>query len=301
MTTSRPTYKQPAVASKGMVTSNHPLASLAGNEVLMRGGNAVDAAIATMFALTVVEPMMVTIFGAGFVNIRWANGECATIDNYATVPGAATPDMFRPVPGTLDHLVEGDENAVGHRSVAVGGTLLGWATAIEKYGRLSLAEVIRPAVRFAREGFQATPYLCSIIESQADDIRRFPDTEKVFMPRGGVPEPGDTIVRTEYADTLDAIGREGPGYLYGGPLGQAIADDMAGERRAHHHGRHPRLPYLRAAAGSRRCTAATRSSQWRRPPPEAPTSSRCSRSSRASTSPAWASAPPMRSTSPPRR
>ena len=84
------TVKQPAIASRGMVTSNHPLASLAGVEMLTRGGNAVDAAIATMFALTVVEPMMVTIFGAGFVNIRLADGTSTVIDNYVTVPAAAT-------------------------------------------------------------------------------------------------------------------------------------------------------------------------------------------------------------------
>ena len=131
------TIKQPATASRGMVTSNHPLASLAGTEMLVKGGNAVDAAIATMFALTVVEPMMVTIFGAGFVNIRLADGTTTVIDNYVTVPGSATPDMFEPIPGRIDHKVKGELNEVGHLSVATGGTLLGWATAIEKYGRLA--------------------------------------------------------------------------------------------------------------------------------------------------------------------
>ncbi len=223
----RITLKQPATASRGMVTSNHPLASLAGTETLVRGGNAVDAAIATMFALTVVEPMMVTIFGAGFVNVRWANGECATVDNYAVIPSAAAPDMFRPVPGTLEHEVEGGENEVGHRSVAVGGTLKGWAHAVERFGKMPLSEVVAPAVRYARDGFAATPYLCSIIQQEVERIRRFPETAKVFLPGGEVPKPGDTIRRPEYAETLETVGREGPGYLYDGPLGRAIADDMA--------------------------------------------------------------------------
>ena len=222
-----PTVKQPATASRGMVTSNHPLASLAGTETLIRGGNAVDAAIATMFALTVVEPMMVTIFGAGFVNIRLAGAEPVTIDNYAVTPSAARPDMFRAVPGSLDHEVEGGENAAGHLSVAVGGTLKGWAHAVERYGRLPLAEVVAPAVRFAREGFRATPYLCSFIEKDLDFIRRYPETAKVFLRDGEVPPVGEVISRPEYADTLETIGRQGPGYLYGGPLGRAIADDMA--------------------------------------------------------------------------
>src|SRR5690606_41643014 len=90
------TRKQPAYATQGMVTSNHPLASLAGNEMLVRGGNAIDAAIATMFALSVVEPMMVTIFGAGFINSRLADGTLTAIHNYAPVPAAAHASMSTP-------------------------------------------------------------------------------------------------------------------------------------------------------------------------------------------------------------
>ena len=221
------TIKQPAVASKGMVTSNHPLASLAGTEMLVRGGNAVDAAIATMFALTVVEPMMVTIFGAGFVNIRLANGTATVIDNYVTVPGRATPDMFEPIPDRIDHKVRDGLNEVGHRAVATGGTLLGWATAIRKFGRLPLGTVMQPAIRFARDGFRVSPYLRAITQMEEANIRRFPETAKVFLPGGRVPNVGDTIVRTDYANTLSAIAEHGPDYLYHGPLGKAIADDMA--------------------------------------------------------------------------
>ncbi len=222
-----PTLKQPAVASKGMVTANHPMASLAGTEILVAGGNAVDAAIATMFALTVVEPMMVTIFGAGFVNIRMADGTAVVIDNYATVPQAATPDLFDPIPPAHNHEVVDDVNAVGHRAVAVGGTLLGWATAVEKYGRLPLADVMAPAIRFARNGFRVSPYLNNIITLELDSMRRYPDTAKVFLKDNDPPGVGATIVREEYADTLETIAKEGAAYLYHGPLGRAIADDMA--------------------------------------------------------------------------
>ncbi len=222
-----PTVKRSAIASNGMVTSNHPLASLAGNEILMRGGNAVDAAIATMFALSVVEPMMVTIFGAGFVNIRLANGDCTVIDNYVTVPGAATADMFEPRPGALGHEVVGEKNETGHLAVATGGTLLGWATAINKYGTMSLAEVVEPAVRFARNGFPVSAYMRNITAMNEQSIRRFPATTEVFLPGGKLPNLGDRIVRTDYANTLEAVGRLGPDYLYHGPLGRAIADDMA--------------------------------------------------------------------------
>ncbi|MEX2315495.1 MAG: gamma-glutamyltransferase, partial [Thermomicrobiales bacterium] len=147
--TSRPTFKEDVTASKGMVTSNHPLASLAGTEMLVMGGNAIDAAIATMIALSVVEPMMTSVFGAGFINIRLADGTCTTIDNYATVPGMAREDMFEPIPDNLENDVVGDLNVTGYQAVATPGTLLGWATAVEQYGRLSLYDVIQPAMRFA--------------------------------------------------------------------------------------------------------------------------------------------------------
>ena len=221
------TVKQPAFGSKGMVTSNQSLASLAGTEMLASGGNAVDAAIATMFALTVVEPMMVTIFGAGFVNIRLADGTAVVIDNYATVPAAATPDLFDPIPGSTEQEVTGDLNATGHLSVATGGTLKGWALAVEKYGRLPLAEVVAPAVRFARNGFAVSPYLHRFLAEHRPRLGRYPDSAKVFLPGGAVPAVGDRIRRPEYADTLETIGREGAGYLYDGPLGKAIAEDMA--------------------------------------------------------------------------
>jgi gamma-glutamyltranspeptidase/glutathione hydrolase len=180
-----------------------------------------------MFALTVVEPMMVTIFGAGFVNIRWADGTCMTIDNYVTIPAAARPDMYEPIPGSIDHGVIDRLNEVGHLSVATGGTLLGWCTAIEKYGRLPLRDVMAPAIRFARHGFATSAYMRLIVQMNEEDMRRYPDTARVFLPGGSAPEVGDIITRPEYADTLAAIAEAGPDYLYHGPLGRAIADDMA--------------------------------------------------------------------------
>lgn len=223
----RATYKQPAIAAKGMVTSNHPLASLAGNEILIAGGNAVDAAIATMFALSVVEPMMTTIFGAGFINIRLADGTCTTFDNYATIPTGAKPDMFTPIPGNLDNDVEGELNSTGYLAVATGGSLLGWATVVERFGRLALDQIVAPAVRYARNGFHVSPYLHEIIKMQQKNLARYPASAEVFLPSGAPPEPGDLLVRSDYANTLERVGREGASYLYDGPLGEAIAADMA--------------------------------------------------------------------------
>lgn len=223
----RASFKQEAVAGQGMVTSNHPLASLAGTEMLMSGGNAVDAAISTMFALSVVEPMMTTIFGAGFINIRLADGTVTTIDNYATVPQNAREDMFEPIPGSLENDVEGELNNTGYLAVATGGTLLGWATAIEKYGNLTLEQVVAPAVRYARTGFRVSPYLRAMIVQCESELAQFQASAEVFLPNGNPPAIGDTIRRADYADTLEQVGKHGPDYLYRGPLGKAIVEDMA--------------------------------------------------------------------------
>jgi gamma-glutamyltranspeptidase/glutathione hydrolase len=221
------TIKQEATASKGMVTSNHPLASLAGTEMLVMGGNAIDAAVATMFVLSVVEPMMTSIFGAGFLNIRLADGTCTTIDNYATVPGGARADMFDPIPDNLENDVAGALNTTGYLAVATPGTLLGWATAVEQYGRLSLAEVLQPAIRYARHGFRVSPYLNMIIDMERENLGRFPASADVFLPGGSVAPVDSTLIRRDYADTLEAIASKGPDYLYRGELGRVVAEDMA--------------------------------------------------------------------------
>ncbi len=210
-----------------MVTSNHPLASLAGTEMLVMGGNAIDAAIATMFALSVVEPMMTSIFGAGFINIRLADGTCTTIDNYATVPSGARADLFEPIPNNIENDVVGEHNKTGYLAVATPGTLLGWATAVERYGRLSLRQVLQPAIRFAREGFRVSEYLASIIEMERGNLGQFPASAEVFLPGGQVPDVNGQITRLDYAHTLEVIANDGPDYLYRGDLGRVVADDMA--------------------------------------------------------------------------
>jgi gamma-glutamyltranspeptidase / glutathione hydrolase len=220
------TRKHEASGSKGMVTANHPLGALAGVETLMAGGNAVDAAIATMFALSVVEPMMTSIFGAGFINIRLADGTCTTIDNYATVPAAARADMFEAIPGNLDLDVVGDLNGTGYLAAATSGMLLGAATAVSRYGRLPLSEVLAPAIRHARRGFRVSPYLQQIIVREQENLARFPASAAVFLPGGAPPGVDSTIVRGDYADTLQAIAEQGPDVLYRGEIGRLLADDM---------------------------------------------------------------------------
>jgi gamma-glutamyltranspeptidase/glutathione hydrolase len=211
-----------------MVVTNHPLGSAAGAEMLAAGGNAVDAAIGALFALTVVEPMMVGIFGAGMTHLRLADGRHLVIDNYTTAPAASRPDMFRPVSDTWpDYLrAEGDVNIIGLLSTGVPGTLKGWSEAITRFGRLDLETVIQPAIRHAERGFRATPYLVEAVKETAPELARFPETARTFLPGGAPIKAGDLITMAEYAATLRLIAAKGPGVLYGGDLGATVADYM---------------------------------------------------------------------------
>ena len=220
------TEKRPATASRGMVVTNHPLGSAAGAEMLAVGGNAVDAAIGALFALTVVEPMMVGIFGAGMTHLRLADGRHLVIDNYTTAPAASRPDMFTPVSDTWpDYLrAEGDVNLVGVLSAGVPGTLKGWAEVVARFGCLDLETVMQPAIRHAERGFRATPYLVEAVKTTAPDLARFPETARTFLPGGAPIKAGDLVTMPDYAATLRHIAAKGAGVLYGGDLGATVAE-----------------------------------------------------------------------------
>jgi gamma-glutamyltranspeptidase/glutathione hydrolase len=223
------TEKRPATGSRGMVVTNHPLASAAGAEMLAAGGNAVDAAMTALFALTIVEPMMVGLIGGGMSHIRDADGTHVVIDGLSTVPAAGRPDMFTPIsqdwPAALETI--GRANAVGPLSVAVPGNLLAWCEALRRFGRLGLEEVMQPAIRLARRGFPATPYLCECIAEAAPDMAQDAAISAIFLP-GGVPlKPGARVVQAAAAETLSTIAKQGPSALHGGLIGDAIAADIA--------------------------------------------------------------------------
>jgi len=217
--------KKPATGSRGMVVTNHPLASAAGAEMLLAGGNAIDAAIASLFALTVVEPMMVGVLGGGVAHVRLADGRHVVLDGLSTAPGAARPDMYETVSDELPNYREtkGRKNAVGPLAIAVPGALLGWCTALERFGSFPLADVMAPAIRLAGRGFVATPYLQDCTTDTAADIARDPGLARLFLPDGAPIRAGARLVQGEYADSLREIARSGPSALYTGPLGAALA------------------------------------------------------------------------------
>src|ERR1700760_2029793 len=174
--------KKPAHGSRGMVVSNHPLASAAGAEMLAAGGNAIDAAIATLFTLTVVEPMMVGIIGGGMAHIRLADGSHRFIDGQSAVPLAVKPDTYTSKPGSAHDVFDtvGDENLNGAKAVATPGSLKAWCETLRRFGTMSLPDVMQPAIKHAARGYAATPYLHECITDSATAMRKDPAIAEIY-------------------------------------------------------------------------------------------------------------------------
>ena len=223
------TEKQPALGRRGMVITYHPLASAAGAEMLAAGGNAVDAAIAAFFTLTVVEPMMVGILGGGMAHIRLADGTHTIIDNQSTAPAATGPTTYTPdpdaMPGTMDTI--GRKNAVGPTAAANPGNLKGWCEALDRFGTFSLADVMEPAIRHARRCFRVTRYLHECVSDCATDMARDPEIASLYLPDGAPIPPGTRLITSDYAATLRDIAANGPDHLYTGSLGDHYVSHMA--------------------------------------------------------------------------
>src|ERR1700736_1918522 len=220
--------KRPASGSRGMVVSNHPLASAAGAEMLAAGGNAIDAAIATLFTLTVVEPMMVGIIGRGMAHIRLADGSHRFIDGQSAVPLQVRPDTYRSKPGSAHDVFDtvDDENLVGPKAVATPGSLKAWCETLRRFGTMSLADVMQPAIKHASRGFAATPYLHECIADGAAEMLKDKPISAIYLPDGVPLKAGERVVQAEYAETLTTIAQHGEKALYHGPLGDILVDYM---------------------------------------------------------------------------
>lgn len=220
--------KMPAVASRGMVVSNHPLASSAGAEMLAAGGNAIDAAIATLFTLTVVEPMMVGIIGGGMAHIRLADGSHRFIDGQSTVPAAVRDTTYTSKPGSAHDVFDtvGNENLNGPKAVATPGSLKAWCETLRRFGTMSLAEIMQPAIKHAARGYAVTPYLHECISESAAEMRKDTPIAAIYLPDGVPLKVGQRVVQAEYAETLRYIADHGEKALYEGPLGDILVDYM---------------------------------------------------------------------------
>jgi gamma-glutamyltranspeptidase/glutathione hydrolase len=230
--------KSPVEVPHALVTAGHPLGAAAGAETLRRGGNAVDAAVATAFAMAVVEPFMSCLAGGGSLLIHQPRrGGSVAVDFNVEAPAAAHARMYRLGRGRGSDLfpwraVEGDANVHGHRAVAVPGSIAGLSLALERYGTMELRDVVAPAVRLARRGVEVDWYLALVFATYAEELARFPEAARTYL-RGGRYPPraahlgaADRLRQPALARTLELIGKEGPAVFYRGELAEAIEAEM---------------------------------------------------------------------------
>ncbi len=226
--------KTEAMAMGGMVTAMQPLAAEAGAEMLRRGGNAIDAAVAIAFAVGVVEPFMSGIGGIAFLVYRdSATGETLCLDGSTALPAAIRPDLFELLPGDQRQgmygwrATKGDANNTGWLAPAVPGMPALIGEAHRRYGRLPWRETLAPAIQLATAGFAVNQYVAMMFASSYDLLARFPESRRTFIKPSGAPYAvGDRLIQPDLAHTLTLIAEEGPETVYRGTVARLIAEDM---------------------------------------------------------------------------
>ncbi len=206
-----------------MVASDAPLASRAGVEILQRGGNAVDAAVAVGFALAVAYPEAGNLGGGGYMVISMADGRRAALDYREVAPLAATRDMYLDSSGTLT-----TRSVVGPLASGVPGAVAGLTAALKKYGTMSLAQVMAPAIRYAERGIVVDSALAGSLHGNAPLIEQFAG-DSLFLPGGNAPAVGDTIRQPRLAGTLRAIAARGAAAFYEGPMAERWMAELGAE------------------------------------------------------------------------
>jgi len=211
--------EQPVRARHGMVVTVHHLASDAGVEVLQAGGNAVDAAVATGFALAVVHPIAGNLGGGGFLLLRTHDGRSTFIDFREKAPLAATEAMYQDAQGKLIPKA----SVLGYRSIATPGSVAGLAYAERKYGHLGLKRVMAPAIRLAAKGFELT---AEEAEELTDaDLASYPDSKRIFQRDGQHYKAGEVFIQTQLARTLERIAAD-PDDFYHGKMAQELVNAL---------------------------------------------------------------------------
>ncbi len=217
----------PALAPNGMVASQEGRATRVGVEILKRGGNAVDAAVAVGFALAVTLPRAGNLGGGGFMLVHLAErNETVAIDYREVAPRAATPTMFLGANGEPDPRLSRDSGL----AAGVPGTVAGLAEAHRRYGsgRLSLAELVAPAIRMARDGIVVDEDLADSLPRAAARLGRFPSSRRIFLkPDGTAPGHGELLVQEDLARSLEAIAQQGPTGFYEGATAARIVAALA--------------------------------------------------------------------------
>jgi gamma-glutamyltranspeptidase/glutathione hydrolase len=220
------TWPQQAVrGSHAMVATDEALGSQAGVEILKRGGNAVDAAVAVAFALAVVEPAAGNIGGGGFMLVRLADGKTNFFDYREVAPAKATRDMY-----IQDGKLIPDASTLGYRSVAVPGTVAGLELALKTHGTMKLAQVMAPAIRLAMDGFAITEKLVREFDEEKTGLEKFSVSKRIFLTnrrdKNQIYKVGDIFRQPELAATLQRIAKNGGDDFYRGETARMLVADM---------------------------------------------------------------------------
>lgn len=214
----------PVEAETGMVAAQDRLAAEVGRDILKKGGNVVDAAVATGFALAVTHPQAGNIGGGGFMLIKFADrDEVIAIDYRERAPAAATRDMFLDAKGEVDN----SRARFSHLSAGVPGSVMGLATALEKYGTMPLGAVMAPAIRLAEKGFPVTGALADALGEYSSRFARDPSSLAYFTKNGAPYRKGDILIQKDLARTLKTIAKNGAKGFYEGPVADRIVAEMA--------------------------------------------------------------------------
>ncbi|MFM9905367.1 MAG: gamma-glutamyltransferase [Pyrinomonadaceae bacterium] len=219
-------YAEPVRGKHGMVASQHELASRIGVEILKKGGNAVDAAIAVGLALAVVYPEAGNIGGGGFMLIRDNAGNAHAIDYREMAPKAAARDIYLDKDGNL---IKGEgSSTLGYRASGVPGTLAGFEMAFKKYGsgKIAWRDIVRPARLLAENGYVLSFRLAGLFKSYNESLARYEDSKRIFLNGGAFYEEGDIFRQPDLAKTLARIEQKGARDFYSGETAKMIAADM---------------------------------------------------------------------------
>ena len=216
------TLAQTDVYKNGMVVTAHPEASAVGIEILKKGGNAADAAVAVQFALAVVYPNAGNLGGGGFMVYRSKAGETAALDFREKAPGKASRDMY------LDNKGQPvtDRSLYGHLAAGVPGSVEGMAEIHGKYGKLDWKEILEPAVKLARKGFPITSMQAEELNSRKDRFKRFNPSGTALLKAQGDWKTGDLLVQPELAGTMELIRKKGRAGFYKGKTAKRIVREM---------------------------------------------------------------------------
>jgi gamma-glutamyltranspeptidase/glutathione hydrolase len=219
-------WREPVRGKHAMVASNHKLASQVGIDVIRRGGNAVDAAVAVALALAVVYPEAGNLGGGGFMLIRFKDGRTTSIDYREMAPAGATHDVFLNDKGEL---IKGEgSSTLGYRASGVPGTPAGLEMAFKKYGskKLTWAQLVEPARRFAANGYELSFRLAQLFKAYDKNLSQYEESKRIFLNGGNYYEEGDLFKQPELARTLGRLQKQGAKDFYEGETARLIADDM---------------------------------------------------------------------------